>query len=56
MADPRLYQIGVLSGLLVYGMAWLDFEITVPRAALLLFTVLATQAIGDRLDGPRSPN
>ena len=28
MADPRLYQIAVLSALLVYGMAWLDFEIT----------------------------
>ena len=56
MADPRLYQIAVLSGLLVYGMAWLDFEITVARAALLLATVLATQALCDRLDGPRPPN
>ena len=56
MADPRLYQIGVLSGLLLYGMAWLDFEITVPRAALLLVTVLATQALCDRLDGPRPAN
>ena len=51
MADPRLYQIAVLASLLVYGMAGLDFEITVVRAALLLLTVLATQAIGDRLDG-----
>jgi Na+-transporting NADH:ubiquinone oxidoreductase subunit NqrB len=56
MADPRIYQIGVLSGLLVYGMAWLDFEITLPRAALLLVTVLAAQALGDRLDGPRPAN
>ena len=56
MADPRLYQIGVLSGLLLYGMAWLDFEITVPRAALVLGTVLATQALCDRLDGPRPAN
>ena len=56
MADPRLYQIGVLSGLLVYGMGWLDFEITVPRAALLLGTVLATQALCDRLDGRRPAN
>ena len=55
MADPRLYQIAVLASLLVYGMAGLDFEITVPRAALLLLTVLATQAIGDRIEG-RSPN
>jgi Na+-transporting NADH:ubiquinone oxidoreductase subunit NqrB len=56
MADPRLYQIGVLSGLLLYGMAWLDFEISVARAALLLGTVLASQALCDRLDGPRPAN
>jgi enediyne biosynthesis protein E5 len=51
MADPRLYQIGTLASLLVYGMGWLDFDITVPRAALLLATVLATQRICDRLAG-----
>jgi enediyne biosynthesis protein E5 len=51
VADPRLYQIAVLASLLVYGMAGRDFEITVARAALLLLTVLCTQAIGDRLDG-----
>jgi enediyne biosynthesis protein E5 len=55
VADPRLYQIAVLASLLVYGMAGLDFEITAPRAALLLLTVLATQAIGDRIEG-RPPN
>jgi len=49
MADPRLYQIAVLSSLLVYGMGWLGFDITVERASLLLGTVLLTQAIGDRL-------
>jgi hypothetical protein len=38
MADPRLYQIGVLASLLVYGMTWLEFGITVPRACLLLLT------------------
>jgi Na+-transporting NADH:ubiquinone oxidoreductase subunit NqrB len=53
--DPRLYQIAVLASLLVYGMAALDFAISVPRAALLLLTVLATQAVGDRLEG-RRPN
>ena len=51
MADPRLYQIAVLASLLVYGMAGLDFAISVPRAALLLLTVVATQAVGDRLAG-----
>lgn len=56
MADPRLYQIGVLASLLVYGMGWLGFDITPARAALILSTVLATQALCDRLDGPRPPN
>jgi Na+-transporting NADH:ubiquinone oxidoreductase subunit NqrB len=51
VADPRLYQIAVLASLLVYGMAGLDFAVSVPRAALLLLTVLATQAVGDRLEG-----
>ena len=50
--DPRLYQIATLASLLVYGMGWLDFDITVARAALLLPTVLATQAVGDRLTAP----
>src|SRR5215212_4054702 len=48
MADPRLYQIGTLASLLVYGIGWLDFDITVSRALLLLGTVLATQAVCDR--------
>lgn len=55
MGDPRVYQIGVLSALLVYGMGWLDFEITLARAVLLLGTVLATQALCDRLDGRLRP-
>jgi Na+-transporting NADH:ubiquinone oxidoreductase subunit NqrB len=51
MADPRLYQIATLASLLVYGMGWLDFDITVSRVVLLLAAVLATQWIGDRLVG-----
>ncbi|HMF93930.1 MAG TPA: RnfABCDGE type electron transport complex subunit D [Vicinamibacterales bacterium] len=51
MADPRLYQIGTLASLLVYGMAWLDFDITIARVVLLLATVLVTQRICDRLVG-----
>jgi enediyne biosynthesis protein E5 len=51
MGDPRLYQIGTLASLLVYGMGWLDFDITPGRVVLLLTTVLATQWIGDRLVG-----
>jgi Na+-transporting NADH:ubiquinone oxidoreductase subunit NqrB len=49
MADPRLYQIGTLASLLVYGMGWLDFDITMPRVVLLLATALATQWVCDRL-------
>lgn len=55
MADPRLYQIGTLASLLVYGMGWLDFDITPGRAALLLTTVLATQWVCDRLSGSKAP-
>jgi hypothetical protein len=46
-----LYQIGTLASLLVYGMGWLDFDITPGRVVLLLTTVLMTQWIGDRLVG-----
>lgn len=51
MADPRLFQIGTLASLLVYGMGWLDFEITPSRVVLILSTVLAAQWLGDRLAG-----
>jgi Na+-transporting NADH:ubiquinone oxidoreductase subunit NqrB len=49
MVDPRLYQICTLASLLVYGMGWLDFDITLPRVALLLATVLAAQLFCNRL-------
>jgi enediyne biosynthesis protein E5 len=55
MADPRLYQIGTLASLLVYGMGWLDFDITIPRVVLLLATALATQWTCDRLVGAAAP-
>jgi len=47
--DPRLYQIATLGSLLVYGLIWLDFEITPARAAVMLATVLLTQAVCDHL-------
>ena len=55
MGDPRLYQIGTLACLLVYGIGWLDFDITVGRVAVLLGTVLATQWACNRLVGPPAP-
>ena len=47
--DPRVYQIGTLASLLIYGMGWLDFDVTPTRVVLLLGTALATQWIGDRI-------
>jgi enediyne biosynthesis protein E5 len=49
MPDPRLYQIAILASLLVYGMGWLAFDITIGRACLLLAGALATQAVCDRV-------
>ncbi len=51
--DPRVYQIGTLASLLIYGMGWLDFDVTPARVVLLLGTALGTQWIGDRIT--RSP-
>ena len=51
--DPRLYQIATLTSLLLYGLIWLDFDITPARAAVMLATVLLTQAVCDRsISGP----
>jgi Na+-transporting NADH:ubiquinone oxidoreductase subunit NqrB len=56
--DPRLYQIGALTLLLLYGIFALSFDITVFRAAILVGTALATQSICSRIRGiafdPRS--
>lgn len=41
--DPRYYQITVLSCLLCYGVAWLDFDIGWPQIVISLGTALATQ-------------
>jgi enediyne biosynthesis protein E5 len=51
MVDPRVYQIAVLASLLVYGMARLEFDITIARACLVLLTAVVTQAACDRLTG-----
>ena len=41
--DPRYYQIAVLGALLAYGSGVLDFDVSVPRAALLIGTAMVTQ-------------
>ncbi len=47
--DPRLYQIGVLSVLLLYGVGWLDFAVSPARIALTLVACLGTQYLCTRL-------
>jgi Na+-transporting NADH:ubiquinone oxidoreductase subunit NqrB len=49
LRDPRLYQIAVLSSLLLYGVLRLDLEVTAPRAAVLLGTALLCQLACSRL-------
>ncbi len=50
--DPRVYQIAVLAGLLVYGVTRLDFEIGSARALAILAAALVTQALCMRWTGP----
>lgn len=49
LRDPRLYQIALLSSLLLYGILHLDFEVSPLQAAILLGTALLTQAVCTRL-------
>ena len=51
LADPRVYQIAALSGLLLYGVGRLDFEIGPAQAAVTLLGALAAQWLGTRLAG-----
>ncbi len=58
--DPRHYQILILGALLIYGLGWLELEISAIHAAAILVTVLLTQFTAVRvlkLPGfdPRSP-
>jgi len=49
--DPRLYQIGALTLLFLYGVVFLQFDVTLVRAALIVGTAIATQAAASRLAG-----
>lgn len=46
--DPRLYQIACLSGLLLYGLLWLHFEVSPWQITITLGTALLTQYAGTR--------
>jgi len=41
--DPRVYQITTLTGLLIYGIGWLDFDIEALNLFILLITALISQ-------------
>ena len=47
--DPRLYQIGALSALLIYGLTALNFDTTPARCALTLTTCILTQVLCSRI-------
>ena len=44
--DPRLYQIASLGALLVYGLLWLQFDLSLWQIAVTLGTALLTQYVG----------
>jgi len=47
--DPRIYQICALAGLLIYGLGWLNFEISKLQVIVSLGGALATQWVCSRL-------
>jgi enediyne biosynthesis protein E5 len=47
--DPRLYQIGALTLLLLYGLTALDFDTTFARAAIVITAAIGAQALCSRL-------
>ena len=47
--DPRLYQIASLGTLLVYGLLWLHFDVSIFQIALTFGTARLIQYAGTRL-------
>jgi Na+-transporting NADH:ubiquinone oxidoreductase subunit NqrB len=50
-ADPRYWQLTMLTGLLLYGVTQLDFTIAPVNAAIILAVAQLTQVAGSRLQG-----
>jgi Na+-transporting NADH:ubiquinone oxidoreductase subunit NqrB len=46
--DPRLYQIAALTGLLIYGLFWLKFDLSPAQALLSVGAALGTQWLCSR--------
>ena len=51
--DPRLYQIAVLAGLLVFGLTVLDFDLTLAQVAVTLGVAVGAQLACGRIAGLR---
>lgn len=51
LQDPRYYQITVLSSLVVFGVAALDFGVRLENAVAIMSTALLVQFFGTRLAG-----
>ena len=51
LQDPRYYQIGVLSSLVLYGVIALDFGVRLENAVVIVATALAVQLAGTRVAG-----
>ena len=49
--DPRIYQITVLTVLVIYGVIFLDFEISMGYTVTVLFSTLATQYFCSKIVG-----
>ena len=47
--DPRFYQIASLGALLVYGLCWLQFDLSIWQIAVTIGTALLTQYVGTSL-------
>jgi Na+-transporting NADH:ubiquinone oxidoreductase subunit NqrB len=47
--DPRNYQISVLAGLLIYGLGWLEFDISWAQIGVTFAGALLTQWVCSRL-------
>lgn len=59
-SDPRLYQIASLSTLLLYGLLFLHFDVSILQIAVTIATALFTQYVGTRFFNlpafdPKSP-
>ena len=51
LADPRHGQIATLATLLAYGLAFLEFDLTLPQVIVTIGSTVLVQAVADRWTG-----